>query len=141
GFVPCPSWSDAGWLCVFPFLISGVLLLCNSIPNAGRARLLLDSAIATGSVGIPVWHFLLRPLWQHSGLQFFGKVVSFSYPLGDIAALFSAIVLINSVTEGHVQRRPMKLLACGIILWSLSDTLYTYARFLGSYHMGSWFDG
>ncbi|HZO90182.1 MAG TPA: diguanylate cyclase [Chthonomonadaceae bacterium] len=140
GPVPCPSWADVAWVSVFPFIIGGVLLLFRSMPRAGRARLLFDSAILTSSIGVLVWHFLLRQLWRHSGLALLGKIVSVSYPLGDVASLFSALVLLNSMSDDRHLRRSLGLLACGIISWAFADTPYTYYRFLSRYHMGSWYD-
>src|SRR5690242_18061094 len=42
GKVPFPSWADAAWCSVFPFLIAGLWLLFGNIPHVGRVRLLLD---------------------------------------------------------------------------------------------------
>lgn len=140
GRVPCPSWADAGWLAVFPFVICGVLLLLRGTPRAGRIRLLLDSAIATSSVGVFVWYFVLAQLWHRSGTPFADKLTSIQYPLGDVASLFCAFVLLKSKQADPILRRSSWLLASGIILWSFSDTLYTFQRFLGHYEVGTWFD-
>ena len=140
GKVPYPSIADAAWLGVFPFLIAGSLLLFGKMPSAGRARLLLDSTIGASSIGILIWYFLVRYLWSRSGLPMFGKLVSIAYPLGDFIVLFVAFVLLNMRLPNRGIRFSLSLLAFGTLLWSFSDTFYTYHRFHDHYHIGSWFD-
>lgn len=140
GKVPFPSWADAAWCSVFPFLIAGLWLLFGKIPHVGRMRLLLDSAIVTGSIGILSWYFLVQAIWQQSGVSLFAKFVGVIPPIGDVASLFGAIVLINSLQARRGLRRSSGLLATGIICWAFADILYTYAMLHGGYHIGSWFD-
>ncbi|HLK60874.1 MAG TPA: diguanylate cyclase [Chthonomonadaceae bacterium] len=138
--VPFPSWADAAWCAVFPFLIAGLWLLFGKIPHVGRVRLLLDSAIATGSVGVLSWYFLVQHIWQQSGMTLFAKIVGVIPPIGDVAALFGAVVLINTLNSRRKMRFSSGLLAFGIICWAFADILYTYASLHGGYRLGSWFD-
>jgi diguanylate cyclase (GGDEF)-like protein len=138
--IPVPSWCDPFWLAIFPFMMGGMLLLFGAMPNAGRARLLLDSAIATSSVGVLIWYFLLQHLWHRSGASIPAKLVSIAYPLGDIACLFSALVLLSAKASNRVMRWALSMLACGVIFWVFSDTIYAYTNMHRHYVVGSWSD-
>ena len=138
--VPFPSWADAGWLAVFPFLIGGLYLLFARIPTATRVRLLLDSAIATSSIGALSWFFVVQKLWHRSGISSAAKLVSIAYPMLDIVAIFCALAMLNSLYADRKSQRSYFLLACGVILWSFSDIVYGYARFQTGFQPGSWTD-
>lgn len=138
--VPFPSWADAGYLANYPLLIIGVLLLFGSMPTAGRARQLLDNAIAASSVGVLSWYFIVQRLWHQSDVSHVGKLISISYPLGDIAALFGAVVLLSSAGTNRLLRRPLYFLATGILLVTFFDTSFTWMSLNGTYQTGSWSD-
>jgi diguanylate cyclase (GGDEF)-like protein len=138
--VPFPSWADAGYLGGYPLLIAGVLLLFGSMPIAGRARQLLDNAIAASSVGLLSWYFIVQRQWHQSDVSLVGKCISVAYPLGDIAALFGAVVLLSSAVSNRVLRRPLYFLATGIVLFTFFDTSFTLMSLNGTYETGSWSD-
>ena len=138
--VPFPSWADAGYLGVYPLLIVGVLLLFGSMPIAGRARQLLDSAIAASSVGTLSWYFIIQRQWHQSDISLVGKVISISYPLGDVAALFGAVILLSTVGANRLLRRTLYFLASGVVLFTIFDTSFTYMSLNGTYETGSWSD-
>jgi diguanylate cyclase (GGDEF)-like protein len=140
GKVPFPSLADAAWLSAVPLLVTGMLMLYGLTRHVGRVRMLLDSTIATGSIGLICWRFLIEALLQRSGLTTFAKVVSVVPVIADVIALFCAIVLLNGLHTRHRQRAGAALMATGIICWSFGDILYAYANLYGTYHIGSWFD-
>jgi diguanylate cyclase (GGDEF)-like protein/putative nucleotidyltransferase with HDIG domain len=138
--VPFPGWADAGYLGTYPFLITGVVLLFGSMPIAGRARLLLDSAIAASSVGVLSWYYLVRLLWHKSDVALLGKLISAAYPLGDVAALFSALVLISGASANKERRRSLIFLASGMVGLAFADSAFTYYSLHNAYQTGSWSD-
>ncbi len=137
---PFPGWDDAAWLLVFPLLIGGVLALFGSMPQAGRMRLLLDSAIANSSLAALGWYFLVERIWQQSGVSHLGKLASVAYPLGDFAAVFGAIVLFNSPSTNRNLRRSLLFLVGGIVAWTFADLVYAFSRLHSAFHDGSWTD-
>lgn len=141
--VPYPGVADVGYLSSYPFLIVGVTLLFGSMPVAGRARLLLDSAIAASSVGILSWYFLVGKLWESADATtgIVKKLIGVAYPLGDVAILFTALVLLSGSSSSSSLRRSSFFLASGITLFSLADTLFnSYNLTEQGYQTGSWFD-
>lgn len=138
--VPFPGWADAGYLGAYPFLIAGTLLLFSSTHIAGRARMLLDSVIAASGVGMLSWYFLVQRLWQKSDVSRLGKIISIGYPLGDVAILCGALILLNSVSANRSRRRSSILLILGMALIAFFDTTFTYYSLNNTYETGSWFD-
>lgn len=138
--VPFPGWADAGYLGAYPCLIVGLMLLFGSLPMAGRARLLLDSAITASGVGMLSWYFLVRSLWHKSDVTLLGKIISISYPLGDVICLFGALVLLSSITQDKSRRRGLTFLACGLLFIAFFDTTFTFYSLSNTYQTGSWFD-
>src|SRR5439155_26637528 len=102
---PFPGWADAGYLGASPFLIAGALLLAGGRHGVGRARLLMDSAIVAGSLGVVNGCFLVRLLWQKSDLSPAARLIGAAAPLGDVAVLFVAFLLLNSTTIARERRR------------------------------------
>jgi peptidoglycan/LPS O-acetylase OafA/YrhL len=73
GIEPSPSWADAGYLGASVFLIAGTMLLFGSMPIIGRARLLIDSAIAASGIGVLSWYFLISPSLNQSDVPLLEK--------------------------------------------------------------------
>lgn len=138
--IPYPGPPDIGYLGAYPFIIAGLLFLFGSMPIAGRARHFLDSAIAASGIGIVSVYFLVQPLWQKFTPTFAEKLLSVAYPLADVAALFSALVLFSAGSTNRNLRRSVALLSLGITLIAFADTLYSYFTLQGTYETGSWFD-
>lgn len=138
--VPFPSAADVGYLANYVFLLAGVLLLFGSMPTVGRARQLLDSAIAASSLGVLSWYFIVERLWQQSDVPLVGKLISVAYPLGDIAALFGAVVLLSTASANKSLRRSLYFLGVGILLFTFFDTSFTWMSLNGTYETGSWSD-
>src|SRR5712692_10249950 len=113
---PSPGGADLGYLGAYPFLIVGVILLFGATHIAGRARLVLDSAIGSSSLGFISWYFLVRLLWQKSDVTFLGKLISISYPLGDVAVLFAAVAVLSAAAGNRDRRGTVSCLASGMLL-------------------------
>ena len=138
--VPFPGWADAGYLTAYPCLIIGVLFLFGSMAVVGRARLMLDSAIAASSIGMLSWYFVIQPLWHKSDVTLWGKFVSAAYPLGDVVTIFGVIVLFKAMTADRELRRSLGFVAVGMSMIAFADTVFTIMTLNNSYHTGSWAD-
>lgn len=138
--LPSPGLADVGYIGAYPLLIIGVVLLFPRMSFASRARLIIDSALVASSVAVLSWYFLVAKLWDNQDVSLLGKLISVAYPLGDVAALLCAIMLLKSSAADHRLRRSMGLLAIGIVLLAFADSAYTYYTLHDAYHTGSWFD-
>ena len=138
--VPFPGWCDVAYLLFYPLMIGGIVLLFDELRIVRRARLLLDSAIGAGGVGMICWFYLIEPTWRTSSTVLLGKVVGVAYPIADVAVLCAALTLITVGSEHATLRRSLGCLAAGVSLQALSDVLYTYATLAGTYKPGSLID-
>lgn len=138
--VPFPGWPDAGYVGSYPCLLVGMLLLFNSSQAVGRARLLLDGAIAASALGVLSWYFIIGHLWAQTDVSLLGKCISVAYPLGDLATLFMALVIFNSLGQDRSGRKSMALLGVGIVMLTFADTVFTVMGFSDSYETGNWND-
>jgi hypothetical protein len=78
--------------------------------------------------------------WHSSEDSTFAKAVFSSYPLGDIASLFGALVLYRGISTNSTMRRATACLATGLVLLAFADTTFSYYNLIGAYQTGSWFD-
>lgn len=138
--LPSPGPADLGYVGAYPLLIGGIVLLFGSMPIAGRARLLLDSALAASGVAVLSWYFVVAKLWNNPDVTILGKLISVAYPLGDVAVLLCAIILLSGPTTDRSLRRSLAFLASGVILLAIADTAFTFYSLNGIYQTGSWFD-
>jgi diguanylate cyclase (GGDEF)-like protein/putative nucleotidyltransferase with HDIG domain len=134
-----PSPADVFYLALYPFLICGLVLLFGQAPLAHRIRVALDSALAASSAGVLLWYFSLAHLWQQSNLNSQAKVIDMLYPLGDIAALFIALILLLSWPRGTASYRSCQWIVAGICLWTLADGFHAYYYLRGTFVMGAWY--
>jgi diguanylate cyclase (GGDEF)-like protein len=82
-----PSLADAFWLCLYPCLIGGLLLLIRS-RSAGRDwSAVIDTTTLTTGLGLLSWVFVVRPTAGDSELSLFGHIVVAAYPVGDVVVL------------------------------------------------------
>src|SRR6266508_2539227 len=130
---PAPYFADLVYLSVYPLLVAGLLLLIRQRrPGRDRASLLDATVIATG-VGLLAWVFLIEPYVHDPELSLVDRLVSITYPLGDLVLFAVAVRL--AVGPG---RRPPSfwLLAAGIVALFVSDVLYGLLQLAGEWHQG-----
>ena len=131
GKVGFPSAGDAMYLCVYPMLVAGLLLLVRRRNPRGDRAAVIDSLILTVGFALLSWVFLVAPNVHLSGLSPLAKAVSVAYPLGDVLLLAAAIRL--AVDAGR--RVPsFYLLVASIVSLLATDCAYNYALLVGSFH-------
>jgi signal transduction histidine kinase len=97
--VPFPTFPDLFFVLQYPFFfLFMALLLLPSLPAGGpRAKLILDGLLWTGAVAALSWYFILAPLYQATWMAPLAKLVSLTYPVGDLFILFGLV---------HAMQRP-----------------------------------
>lgn len=135
---PIPSPADAGYLMFAPLCLAGLTLLLRE--RAGRLPLALwaDGLIAALSVGALSAALVFEQVHSHASGPLLGVATALAYPLWDmvlLAGVFGALARMGWRTD-----RVWLLLAAGILMFLLADSLYTYAIQAGTYQEGSWFD-
>ena len=102
GFPLSGAWVD--WFDVTSSLIVAASLgiVAFSWPVAGRTRVILDSAIASSSIAVLSWYFIIAGLWHQSGGGTLRGIVSVIEPISDTILVFMAIVVM--ICAGGVRR-------------------------------------
>ncbi len=137
---PFPSWADAGYLAVYPFLLGGIfLLLTGARSGAARLRLALDGLVFVTGIATVSWYFVLGPTVLQGGESLFAKIISAASPLCDLA-LLCCLLLLTAWGRTPVDRATVALLACAFILIVAADSAYTYQQLHGAYMTGELLD-
>jgi hypothetical protein len=143
GEVPVPSWADAGYLAALP-LAAAALLVHPALRGraTGRTRSLLDGLVIATAVFLLGWTLVFEPV--HADLTTLGGLVTFAYPLGDVAILFLVVLVIRGTTHGD--RLDLWCLLAGLLAITGSDAVYTYLTDVGVFSSGNlvdagWFAG
>ncbi len=136
--VPIPSWSDAGYLSIYPGAYAALVLMLRSRVSEFRASIWLDGligALAVGSIGAAV---LLKVVLAAIGGDPVSVGIALAYPLLDL--LLVAFVVAVGGLSGWKLDRTLLFVAAGFVVFGMSDGFYVYQNTIGTYHPGSVFD-
>ncbi len=138
---PLPSLADVGYLSVYPFFLLGILLLpAHPVPVASRTRIALDGLMIMTAAVTFSWYFVLGPVIQQGIETALAKAVATAYPLADIVLI--ACLLILALRPGErVLRRAAYVLALGLGLVVVVDSIYSYQALNDAYVTGTILDG
>ncbi|MDP9220270.1 MAG: EAL domain-containing protein [Actinomycetota bacterium] len=133
---PFPSAADAGYL-IFP---PAAMLALWCYPGAGRGarartRLVLDGATVAASLLVLSRVSTLGAVLHAGGDNAFAFAVSLSYPLGDLALLTVAILVLARSTARR--RLPLILMSCSMAAMAVADSAFTYLTSTETYHSGA----
>jgi two-component system cell cycle response regulator len=135
---PYPSIADTGWLTTYPLWLAGLVLLVRARAPRFRNSLWLDSAIGALSLGSAAALFALPTIIDGAGGALAANLTSAAYPVGDIMLIaFVAGIL---MLTGWRREASWGLLAAGLIVAAVGDTVYEYQAAAGTYAAGMWLD-
>jgi len=139
--VPYPSVADLAYLAAYPFAFVG-LLLFPVAPTSGRRRLKLslDTLIAMVALATFSWYFVIGELaLSSSGQSVLADAVNVTYPIADLGLISAVLVLIARPGPRHLNL-PLALLAAGLAVNAVSDSLFIYAVDISGYASGDFLD-
>jgi PAS domain S-box-containing protein len=128
--LPFPSIGDLFYLLVYPFLISGIVLLVrHRSPGRDRASL-IDSLIVGVGVGTISWVFLISPYVSDLTLTVAEKLVAAAYPFMDLVLVTVAVRL----AVGRDRRSTaFHFIMASITLLFVTDSIYGWFVLHGGY--------
>jgi diguanylate cyclase (GGDEF)-like protein/PAS domain S-box-containing protein len=136
--LPFPSVADPLYLAVYPLTIAGLLLLIRRRSPGRDWASLIDSVIVTIGLALLSWVFLIAPYAHDTTLGLGTKLVSISYPLGDILMLGVAV----RMAVGGGRRGPSYRMMIGAMAAVLvTDSVYGWTQLHGAYTPGDLLDG
>ncbi|WP_306205173.1 putative bifunctional diguanylate cyclase/phosphodiesterase [Actinoplanes sp. RD1] len=120
---PYPSAADIFYLCAYPMLVAGLLMLARGRAGGRRdVAALVDAAIVATGLGLVFWVFVMHPIAADTTASTVERVVGVAYPVCD--ALLLAMLARFYTAVG---RRPASIrllgVAAGLLL--VSDIGYS----------------
>jgi two-component system, cell cycle response regulator len=136
--IPYPSFSDAGYIGLYPLIYLGLgLLLRNRTLEANRS-FWLDGTIAGLTVAAVGAALLFSTIVDTTGGDFWTIATNLSYPLGDLGLL--VIVLSTLGLTGWQIDRVWGCMLLGCAIFAVTDTVYLYQTALGTYEQSTILD-
>ena len=135
--VPFPSAGDAIYLAVYPVLMAGLIVLVRRRNQRADGPAAVDAVIMTLGLSLVSGIVLIAPYIHDQTLSLLPKLVSISYPMGDILLLAAGIRL--AVDAG--KRQPaFYLLIASIVTLLATDFVYGVLTLNNAYDHQLWLD-
>jgi diguanylate cyclase (GGDEF)-like protein len=133
---PLPSWADAGFLGVYPFLLLGIVLLSTQrMTTISRSRIILDSFMIMTALVTFSWYFILGPTLLQANDSVFARLVGTAYPAGDLL-LITCLLMLAARWKDDLIRRAGWLLALALTVIVVTDSVYDYLSLHNAYVTG-----
>jgi signal transduction histidine kinase len=130
--IPFPSAADLFYLLGYPLLAAALLVLVRRPRGRFDTRASLDAAVISTGVAAVIWVPLSNGYAGEA--PFWDKVILVAYPVGDLILLAA----LARLAVGNVNRSATWLLAVGLVLQLVGDTIYPTDA--DAYGLGSWLD-
>jgi diguanylate cyclase (GGDEF)-like protein len=136
--IPIPSAADGGYL-AFPVLtFAGICVLARARVRSAAASLWSDGLAAALSVGSASAAIVLDEVLAHTQGRPLAVMTNLAYPVTDLVLLGSCIAVI--ALRGWRLDRTWLLIAAGVVVFWIADSLYLVETALGTYTPGGVFD-
>jgi two-component system, cell cycle response regulator len=134
---PYPSWADAGYLATLPFFYVGIAVLLRHRVGKLNADSWLDGAIGTLAAAALATAILAPALVGVTRGDAAAVITNLAYPLGDV--LLVAFLMGGLLVSGFTGARALVLIAAGLLVWGVADSIYLYQEATSAYEEG-WLD-
>ncbi len=134
--VPLPKFSLADILnfLAYPFVLLALVFYPSRnrfVPS--RFRFILDAAISSGVVAVLGWLIIARPAAQSNPGSLL-TLLPLVYPIADLVLL---MILFNTLLASSLARRTSLLLGLGLLLFLISDYIYSYQALVQAFQVGN----
>jgi len=122
--VPFPTFPDLFFVLQYPFffLFMALLLLPSLPPWEPRVKVILDGLLWTGAAAALSWYFILAPLYQATWMTPQAKLVSLTYPVGDLFILVGLVCAMLRPSPSQAQRPARYVLCLAFVCLIAADT-------------------
>jgi two-component system, cell cycle response regulator len=135
---PYPSLADAGYLGFYPPVFIGIGLLVRERVIHFSTSVWLDGFIAACAVSAVASGVVLADVWRTATGGLAAVATNMAYPAGD--ALLLCLVLAAFAFSGWRFDRTWLLLAFGLVVFGIADSVYLIEVANGTYQLGSLLD-
>jgi len=134
---PFPSPADAFYVCFYPLLLAGILLLVPAPGSrVGRARVTLDVLTITAVGGMLTWYFVVRSVAAAAEPNRLAQVLNLAYPTGDVLLVMSCALALIRRWRTPVARS-LQVLAVGASLFVAADVSFARLSLSDRYGPGT----
>jgi two-component system cell cycle response regulator len=134
---PIPSPADIGYLCFPLFGLAGMIALLRSRAKFSPALIVDGAAIALAVAALSA-AIVFQTVLENASGEPAAVATSLAYPITDLVLL--AVGAGALAGTGWWMDRAWLLLAAGILIFWLADSLYLVRTAAGTYEAGGWFD-
>ncbi len=135
---PYPSMADAGWLMLYPFAYAGLVLLVRREVTQLPPSVWLDGLVGGLAAAALSASLFLGTIIEGTGGSTAAVATNLAYPIADLLLLVLVIGVFALL--GWRPGRAWLLLASGIALFAVGDTLFLFRIAAGTYQSGSVMD-
>lgn len=136
--VPFPSSADLAYLSFYVCTLFVLVVLPTGNARVTVARLFLDGLLLAVSFFALAWVSGLDDVVAAGGTDPLSFALSLFYPLADVALFTMAALML--ARAGPDQRVTISLLATGIAVVAIADSVYVYLSIDGTYLSGNYID-
>ncbi len=138
--IPFPDYSDIFYVLQIFFYLIGLIRYFSRLRNALRSvQLVFEMMIIMIAAFSLSYYFIIEPLLNNNEFTGVFLTIAIGYPLGDIALLTGALLILFSIKELPI-RSSLSVIIVGLLVQIVSDTGYMYSLFGTYYNSGSSFD-
>lgn len=141
-----PTLADFFWCAAYIPLFAGIFSMFVAYKNSGFPMGELRTYILFGVVfvatSVAVVFLLLIPVMNDPDTELFAKVFYLFYPIADLLLVAPSIILmyITSLFGKGIISRPLRYMAVGFVLMTISDLLFAVLDWQGAYGSGNLID-
>ncbi len=128
--------ATVSYLMAFPALLAGAVLLAFTHGRTAGVRPFIDAFCALGGPGLVSWYWLLGRIGTEFRSHPAAGMVAISGPMIDLQLAFTAFLLLYLPAAP----RSVRILAAGLPLIALGDSLFAYGTLRGFSWAASWSD-
>jgi hypothetical protein len=128
---PYTTISDVFWLGWYPLMLAALILLVRDRVPGFELHRWIDGLVVMLIIATPWLAAFIEPLADRSGASSLTEVVEIAYPLGDFILVGSVIGVFALM--GWRPGRMWLMLAIGLSILSIADSIYAASALTGSY--------
>ena len=135
GAAPVPSWSDLGFLGFYPLAYAAIGLMLRGRGARIPTSMWLDGVIAGVTVAALAVAAVFEPIMDATDGPAQTVATTLAYPLADFLIL--ALIAATAVLTGRAPMRSLVVLGAGLLVFSISDIMFTFLASSGNYQTGT----
>jgi diguanylate cyclase (GGDEF)-like protein len=138
---PFPSIADGPHLLFYPLFLAGITIMPSKRLNLTEwLKRCLDLSIVMIAASLGFWIFLIGPIiGPENTTSFLEKFLTAAYPVGDLILLLALLLIIYYRSEKFILGS-IWILALGLIVMIITDSLYSHQVLAGTYSSGGFLD-